>query len=224
MPRNDSTGARFPRLTDRRSGAWGAAGTLALHLLGWQMAQPSEWAAPPAAQPAPGEVVMVRWLPPEISPGDVAQAMPLSMLSPPQPQVEETSPPPPQAPEPPPTWTQPDTADPPQPGVQDALPSRSHDSVDSPALPVTAPDFGAVLLQPSSGQPIHLRMHIDATGTVTDVVILECLPQDEPFAAQIAAVLQQTPHVPARREGHNVPSTKDVWLQLDPVLERRPLR
>ena len=210
-------------MTDRRSGAWGAAGTLALHLLGWQVAQTSEWAAPPAAQPAPGEVVMVRWLPPEISPGDVAQAMPLPVPALPQPPVEDPAPPQP-APTPPPTWTEPDTAVPPEPGIQDSPPSRPHDSVDSPALPVTAPDFGAVLLQPSSGQPIHLRLHIDDHGTVTDVLIVECLPEDEPFAAQIATVLQQTPHVPARRDGRNVASTKDIWLQLNPVLERRPLR
>lgn len=102
--------------------------------------------------------------------------------------------------------------------------TQVHAHVDSPALPVTAPDFGSVLLLPNSGQPIHLRVYIDETGQVTQVQIIESAPQDEAFASQIAEVLQRTPHVPARRDGHNVASSKDIWLQLNTGPERRQLR
>lgn len=180
----------------------------------WYLGRRPELATLPVAQPAPSDVVVVRWLPPEILPGETAYAKPVLVPLP----VEETDTPSSPS-EFPPSWTQPDVPASPRPGVLASSPTHSHDAVDSPALPVTAPDFGAVLLQPSSGQPIHLRMHIDATGVITDVLILECQLQDEPFAAEIAAVLRQTIHVPARRDGHNVASTKDVWLQLSPIPE-----
>jgi hypothetical protein len=205
-------------LIDVRPGVWGAIGTLVLHLLGWYLADEPSPATLPAARFQRDSLVMVHWLPP-----DIPLEPPSPAALPIQTYADEAA----RRAIPsglPPASIQTDAPSPPQPGIQTDDEPPLHDGVDSPALPVTEPDFGSALLLPTSGQPIHLRLYIAETGHVTHVTIVECDPQDEPFAAQVATILRQTPHVPARRSGQDVASVKDIWLKLDASPERRPLR
>ena len=64
----------------------------------------------------------------------------------------------------------------------------------------------------SNAWPIRLRLHIAADGQVALVEVVEAAPEDEAFAERLAELLRRTPHIPARRDGHDVASTKEVRL------------
>lgn len=102
---------------------------------------------------------------------------------------------------------QPDSAEPAAPPAPTppALPDR-------PALPTTAPDLAPLLAQGAPTGPIALRLHIDADGRVAQVEVTDARPEDAEFAERLAELLRRTPHIPARRDGQDVASTKNVRL------------
>lgn len=83
---------------------------------------------------------------------------------------------------------------------------------DRPALAVAGLDLSPLQGLPLTGLPLRLRLQVDATGTVTAVDVLECADEDRPFAEALAALLRRTPHIPARRQGRDVASVKDIEL------------
>lgn len=89
---------------------------------------------------------------------------------------------------------------------------RTSEVPDRAALPLTAPDLSALMDMASSGNPIRLRLHIDATGRVVRAEVLDCVPEDLAFANAFARALLRTPHMPARAGGKDVASTKDIVL------------
>lgn len=83
---------------------------------------------------------------------------------------------------------------------------------DRPALPVTAPDLGPLGAFRAPSAPIRLRLHIDVSGAVSAVEVLESDPGDVAFVERLAEILRATPHIPARRGGQDVASTKEIRL------------
>jgi hypothetical protein len=88
---------------------------------------------------------------------------------------------------------------------------------DRPALPVTAPDFTPLAAVPVPTGPIRLRLHIDAVGRVDRVEVLDSDPGDAAFVERLVAILLATPHIPARRDGQDVASVKEVSLDFAPA-------
>jgi hypothetical protein len=85
---------------------------------------------------------------------------------------------------------------------------------DRPALARTSPDLSVVEGVASTGRLIVLRLHISASGDVERVEVVSCDPADEPFARRLAVALQATPHIPARRDGQDVASVKEIRVGL----------
>lgn len=88
---------------------------------------------------------------------------------------------------------------------------------DRPALPVTAPDFTSLAAVPVPTAAIRLRLHIDATGRVERVEVLDSGPGDALFVERLVEILLATPHIPARRDGQDVASVKEVSLDFGPA-------
>jgi hypothetical protein len=88
---------------------------------------------------------------------------------------------------------------------------------DRPALPVTAPDFSSLASLPALTAAIRLRLHIDAGGRVVQVEIIACGAADTAFVQGLVDILLATPHIPARRDGEDVASTKEVSLDFGPA-------
>jgi hypothetical protein len=87
---------------------------------------------------------------------------------------------------------------------------------DRPALPVTAPDFSSLAALRPPVASIRLRLHIDASGRVGPVEVLESDPDDASFVERLVEILLATPHIPARRGGEDVASDKVVSLDFGP--------
>jgi len=87
---------------------------------------------------------------------------------------------------------------------------------DRPALPITAPDLAPLAGLPTPTAAIRLRLHIDASGRVGPVEVLESDPGDAAFVQRLVEILLATPHVPARRDGEDVASDKVVSLDFGP--------
>ena len=83
---------------------------------------------------------------------------------------------------------------------------------DRPALPVTAPDFERLASLPLPRAAIRLCLHIEASGRVASVDVLESDPDDAAFVQRLVEILLATPHIPARRDGEDVASDKVVSL------------
>jgi hypothetical protein len=83
---------------------------------------------------------------------------------------------------------------------------------DRPALPITAPDFESLAALPAPSAAIRLRLHIDASGRVGRVDVLESDPGDAVFVQRLVEILLATPHIPARRDGEDVACDKVVSL------------
>jgi outer membrane biosynthesis protein TonB len=108
-------------------------------------------------------------------------------------------------PQPPPAPPEPAPPEPAPPEPPPSLPDR-------PALPRTAPDLAPLLVHGAPSGPIHLRLRVAADGQVEEVQVIEASPEDAAFAKGLAELLRQTPHIPARRGGLDVASTKDVRI------------
>jgi len=83
---------------------------------------------------------------------------------------------------------------------------------DRPALAVTAPDLTPLAAFRAPSSPIRLRLHIDASGRVDAVEMLEVAAEDVAFAERLAEIMRATLHIPARRGGKDVASTKEIRL------------
>lgn len=89
--------------------------------------------------------------------------------------------------------------------IGDSMPDRV-------ALPVTAPDLSPLAALRPPRAPIRLRLHIEATGEVSRVEVLDSDPDDALFVQRLVQVLVATPHIPARRDGRDVASNKELAL------------
>jgi hypothetical protein len=87
---------------------------------------------------------------------------------------------------------------------------------DRPALPLTAPNFSPLAALRPPVASIRLRLHIEASGQVTQVEVLASDPEDESFVQLLVEILLATPHIPARRDGKDVASDKVVSLDFGP--------
>jgi outer membrane biosynthesis protein TonB len=103
---------------------------------------------------------------------------------------------------------------PPPAAEPDAAP-ESH-RPDRPALPVTAPDFASLAALPMPVAAIRLRLHVEASGEVSRVDVLESDPGDSAFVQRLVEILLATRHIPARRDGEDVASVKEVSLDFGP--------
>ncbi len=83
---------------------------------------------------------------------------------------------------------------------------------DRAALPLTAPDLSPLAALPAPRSSIRLRLHIEASGEVSRVEVLESDPEDALFVQRLVEVLLATPHIPARRDGRDVASNKELAL------------
>jgi hypothetical protein len=187
--------------------------------------------APALPAPAPGPVLLLRWPAPAPSPAAPEAALNERQAPPPPPAAPRTVPPQGLSPDPLPggstdplAQAEPEWLPTPAPPEPVPVAPEPVQPVDRPALPITAPDFRPVLHLPNSGAPIRLRLYISAQGQVQQVQVLDCAAADTAFAQQIAAVLQATPHVPARRQGQDVASVKTVELGFSPVRPTAPAR
>lgn len=178
-------------------------------------------------QPSPGPLLIVRLLPDQVTQA-MPDALPFVRLAPPAVAPHELareSPPAPAAA--PPVWMDPLATTEPDPSADSTSPDQPISPapvVDRPALPLTEPDLDELLPRfTASGHPIHLRLHISATGQVSHVQVIECLPEDQELAQALADVLRETPHIPARHDGQDVASIKDIWVELAPKLTRQLL-
>jgi protein TonB len=169
-----------------------AAGLLAAMVLhGLLLAMPWSARAPQPERPGPSQPpLQVMLLSEEVGRGTRLMAAPAPVAAEGARSVPQPPPAPPvlAPPEPPPS-----------------LPDR-------PALPRTAPDLAPLLAHGAPSGPIHLRLRVAADGQVEEVQVVEAAPQDAAFAERLAELLRQTPHIPARRGGLDVASTKDIRL------------
>jgi hypothetical protein len=193
----------------------GAALTLALHLaLLGIFEQASTSLRSPLAQPQPGPVFLLRQLP-----SSPAQGQALLSAQNVNPAVQESKEIQAQAA---PAWIDPQAhinSENNEPA--EAEPQPTQDSVDRPALPVTEPDLSQALDLSNTGAPIRLRLRIAADGQVTSAEVVECAEADTEFAQAVAQALLHTPHIPARKDGQDVASTKEIWLEFPTALVRR---
>jgi hypothetical protein len=88
---------------------------------------------------------------------------------------------------------------------------------DRPALPLTAPNFSSLAAFRAPVASIRLRLHIEATGQVSQVEVLAADPEDQSFVQRLVEILLATPHIPARRDGEDVASDKVVSLDFGPA-------
>lgn len=179
-------------VTQGQARAAGLLAAMALH--GLLLAMPWAARAPQPARPGPSQPpLQVVLLSEEVGRGT-------RLMAAPEPVADEGAHSLPQPPPAPPVPVQPELPEPPP-----SLPDR-------PALPRTAPDLAPLLAHGVPSGPVHLRLRVAADGQVEEVQVVEAAPQDAAFAARLAELLRQTPHIPARRGGLDVASTKDIRL------------
>lgn len=97
----------------------------------------------------------------------------------------------------------------------DFVPSSA---LDTPVVPMSAPDTSRLDGLSFSGQRILLRLFIDGTGRVQDIHTLQSAPEDAPAVEQIKAMLRDTAYIPGRLQGKQVAVQLDLELQLSSAL------
>lgn len=183
-----------------------------MHGVLW-MAWPAQGVPAPPAQP---EVAVQLIL---LNSPAVAPATPVDIWAPPVPPPQETWLPIPPLPAPPPAPDEPGQALA-QPTVvaPASVSTTGAQLADRPALALTAPALDPLDHWPVTGAPIRLRLHIGADGRVRTVEVLACDERDRDFVQALSAILQATPHIPARKDGRDVASVKDIALSFgDPA-------
>lgn len=101
----------------------------------------------------------------------------------------------------------------PQTGVAafaDFKPSRD---LDRAAVPRSAPDVSMLEGLHFSGLPMRLRLYVDATGKVADVVVLQATDDDE-VLDRVRHMFLSTAFIAGRLRGEDVASYKDLELVL----------
>ena len=85
--------------------------------------------------------------------------------------------------------------------------------VDLSAQPRSAPATATLQGLPFSGLPMRVRLTIDSTGQVVDVIVLRSL-DDAAVNEAVRRMFLATAFVPARRGGVDVESVQDIELSL----------
>lgn len=83
-------------------------------------------------------------------------------------------------------------------------------------LPVSAPDERVLTDTASTGQPLTIRLLIDAQGQVRAVLPQDVHPDDRPFFERLQAMFLATSFLPGRMEGRDVPTRLDLVIQSTP--------
>lgn len=86
--------------------------------------------------------------------------------------------------------------------------------LDSPLVPMSAPDTSQLKGLFFSGQPIRLRILVTATGQVAEVLILKAAPEDEEAVTHIKTMFMDTAYIPGLVNGEPVAAQLDMELQL----------
>jgi hypothetical protein len=92
----------------------------------------------------------------------------------------------------------------------DFKPSRD---LDRAAVPRSAPDVSMLEGLHFSGLPMRLRLYVDATGKVADVVVLQAVDDDE-VLDRVRHMFLSTAFIAGRLRGEDVASYKDLELVL----------
>jgi hypothetical protein len=87
--------------------------------------------------------------------------------------------------------------------------------LDSPLVPMSAPDTSQLRGLSFSGLPIRLRLLVTATGQVAEVFILQAAPQDAEALAHIQAMFMDTAYIPGQMAGKPVAAQVDMELLLN---------
>lgn len=201
-PFNEALALRWP---------WALA-VVGMHGALWMTWPTQEVLAPPAQPEVEAPLILLNSL-------AVVPATPVDVWAPPAPPSQETWLPIPPVPAPPPAPDEPGPA-----LAQPTVVAPASDSnagaqlADRPALALTAPALDPLDHWPVTGAPIRLRLHIGADGGVRTVEVLACDERDRDFVQALSAILQATPHIPARKNGRDVASVKDIALSFgDPA-------
>lgn len=89
------------------------------------------------------------------------------------------------------------------------------DKLDSPLVPMSAPDTSQLEGVYFSGQPIRLRILVTASGQVVEVLILKASPEDAEAATQLKRMFLDTAYIPGNLDGKPVAAQLDMELRLD---------
>ena len=82
---------------------------------------------------------------------------------------------------------------------------------------MSAPDLNRLHDLIFTGLPIRLRLLIDESGHVVDVVTLQAADGDTENIEQIKAMLKDTAYIPGRLHGTPVGTQLDLELQFNPA-------
>jgi hypothetical protein len=80
-------------------------------------------------------------------------------------------------------------------------------------LPKSAPDISMLQGLAWSGLPMRLRLYVDAQGTVVDVQVLQT-SDEETVTQRVRSMFLATAFIPGRVHGRDVPSYKDIELNV----------
>jgi hypothetical protein len=86
--------------------------------------------------------------------------------------------------------------------------------LDTPLVPMSAPDTSQLTGLHFSGQPIRLRLLVATNGRVAEVLILQAAPEDEDAITHVKAMFMDTAYIPAQLDGKPVAAQLDLELQL----------
>jgi hypothetical protein len=86
------------------------------------------------------------------------------------------------------------------------------DRLDGPVVPKSSPDISRLRGLYFSGLPIQLRILIDETGQVQDVVAMQSTTSDMPSVEHIKAMFINTAYIPGLLHGKAVPTQVDLEL------------
>ena len=87
--------------------------------------------------------------------------------------------------------------------------------LDSPLVPMSAPDTSQLRGLSFSGLPVRLRLLVTATGQVAEVLILQAAPQDAEAVTHIQTMFMDTAYIPGQMAGKPVAAQVDMELQLN---------
>jgi hypothetical protein len=87
--------------------------------------------------------------------------------------------------------------------------------LDSPLVPMSAPDTSLLDGLHFSGHPIRVRIFVADSGRVVEVLTVNAAPEDDDAVAHIKAMFLDTAYIPGRMDGKPVAAQLDMELQLD---------
>ncbi|MBT0571728.1 hypothetical protein KIK84_15500 [Curvibacter sp. CHRR-16] len=88
-------------------------------------------------------------------------------------------------------------------------------ALDTPLLPMSAPDTDMLRGQRFTGWPIAITLYINADGTVVDVVLQPHIPEDEAALQALRDMFFTTRYMPPHQHGVSVQAMLGLELSLD---------